>query len=257
MEKRLVELSKIIKGYDPIELSEKIEHRICDNNKRKYYRFRGGRFYGGIATGDVVGCNLRCIFCWTGRARDDLNIGYYVDPETSFKKLTSIATRNNYKYIRLSGGEPTLCSTHLLELARIINDNTKYIFILETNGILLAKRHAIVKELAKLENIHVRLSIKACNPSYFKALTGAKEEAFYLQLKAAETLFDNGTSFHIAIFASFGEESCWKDLLEELISITDKQVVENIEVEYLIMYKHVAQKLSRLGIKPRISYKPW
>jgi len=257
VEKRLIELSNIIKGYDPIKLSEKIEHIICSNNKRKYYRFRGGRFYGGIATGDVVGCNLRCIFCWTGKPRDDLRLGYYVDPEASFKKLASIATRNNYKYVRLSGGEPTLCPTHLIELARIINDRSKYIFILETNGILLAERPSILRELAKLEKVHVRLSIKACNPAYFKALTGAREEAFYLQLKAAKALFDNNVSFHVAIFASFGEEHCWRYFLEELVTITDRQIIENIEVEYLIMYKHVAQKLSQLGIKPKISYKPW
>jgi uncharacterized Fe-S cluster-containing radical SAM superfamily protein len=23
----------------------------------------GGRWYGGIATADCVGCNLRCVFC--------------------------------------------------------------------------------------------------------------------------------------------------------------------------------------------------
>jgi uncharacterized Fe-S cluster-containing radical SAM superfamily protein len=31
---------------------------ICKGNKRKYYRFRAGRFYGGIATADCMGCNM-------------------------------------------------------------------------------------------------------------------------------------------------------------------------------------------------------
>ncbi|MCL7390021.1 MAG: molybdenum cofactor biosynthesis protein MoaA, partial [Thaumarchaeota archaeon] len=48
----------IEKGYDPLKLTEYIREkvvRMVDNvEERKYYRFRRDRWYGGIATGDVV-----------------------------------------------------------------------------------------------------------------------------------------------------------------------------------------------------------
>jgi len=52
--------------YDPIELSKKIESIVANCDFKKYYRFRPTGFYGGIATADTVGCNLRCKFCWSG-----------------------------------------------------------------------------------------------------------------------------------------------------------------------------------------------
>lgn len=46
-------------GFDPFKLSSIVYRgvaRIRDGlEERRYYRFRGGRWYGGIATGDVVG----------------------------------------------------------------------------------------------------------------------------------------------------------------------------------------------------------
>lgn len=38
--------------YDSLELPEKIEQKVVRGDKRKYYRFRKAKFYGGIATGD-------------------------------------------------------------------------------------------------------------------------------------------------------------------------------------------------------------
>ena len=49
--------------YNPLELSKKIEKIVVQNNLKKYYRFRPTGFYGGIATADTVGCNLRFKFC--------------------------------------------------------------------------------------------------------------------------------------------------------------------------------------------------
>ncbi|MEM4889814.1 MAG: molybdenum cofactor biosynthesis protein MoaA, partial [Thermosphaera sp.] len=58
-------------GLDPFKLTTIAEKQVTRLRngvlERRYYRFRGGRWYGGIATGDVVGCNLRCKFCWSWR----------------------------------------------------------------------------------------------------------------------------------------------------------------------------------------------
>ena len=48
--------------YDPVAHAAEVEKLVVRGSKRKYYRFRGARFYGGIATADCVGCCLKCAF---------------------------------------------------------------------------------------------------------------------------------------------------------------------------------------------------
>ncbi len=50
--------------FDPLELARHTARMVARDNLRKYHRFRAARFYGGIATADCLGCNLRCLFCW-------------------------------------------------------------------------------------------------------------------------------------------------------------------------------------------------
>jgi uncharacterized Fe-S cluster-containing radical SAM superfamily protein len=51
--------------FDPLDTAETTKQIVCSGDRRKYYRFRPAQFYGGIATADCVGCNLRCVFCWS------------------------------------------------------------------------------------------------------------------------------------------------------------------------------------------------
>ena len=52
----------MVELYDPITLAERVRKVVVKKEKRKYYRlYRGGKWYGGIATADCVGCNLRYI----------------------------------------------------------------------------------------------------------------------------------------------------------------------------------------------------
>jgi uncharacterized Fe-S cluster-containing radical SAM superfamily protein len=54
-------------GYDPIVRASRVSELVCRSEggveSRLYYRFRADRWYGGIATGDVICCNLSCVFC--------------------------------------------------------------------------------------------------------------------------------------------------------------------------------------------------
>jgi len=36
----------------------------------------------------------------------------------------------------------------------------------------------------------------------------------------------------------------------------DRGLAENVEEEYVFLYRHVAKRLSEAGIQPRISYEP-
>ncbi len=242
------------RGYDPLELARRVEEKVCgEHGRRRYYRFRATRFYGGIATGDVVGCNLRCIFCWTGRPRDDLTCGWMVSPEEAYRRLVGIAYAHGFQLLRLSAGEPTLCRDHLLELLELVHQRTRLHFILETNGVLLGADEGYVRRLAAYPRLHVRVSVKACSPDLFHKLTGAKPSAWRLQLEAIRHLAKHGVSYHVAIVASFGTRECWSRFFEELAAI-DEEALDNLEVEVLTLYPHVEARLRRAGVWPHTYY---
>jgi uncharacterized Fe-S cluster-containing radical SAM superfamily protein len=106
-------------------------------SERKCYRFRRDRWYGGIATGDVVGCNLRCGMCWSWKSGSHIMAkGFYCNPRQSFQQLRNIAYSSGFRMVRLSGGEPTISREHILELSRLL-ENSKLQFMLETNGLII------------------------------------------------------------------------------------------------------------------------
>lgn len=192
---------------NPLKLSEEVRKIVCktvDNIElRKYFRFRSGRWYGGIATADCVGCCLKCVFCWGHLTRDNpLEHGEFYTPHHVFSQIVKIAEKRGYNKIRVSGGEPTISRNHLLQLLEHI-DQTNYIFILETNGILIGADKTYAQQLSKFDNFYVRVSIKGCTPEEFSKLTGANPEVFSLQLKSLEHLLDAGVACHPAVMLSF------------------------------------------------------
>ena len=96
--------------YDPTEICKATQAQVCRGNLRKYYRIaRGGKWYGGIATSDCCGCQLRCIFCWSGKPRDHPEaVGKFYTPQAVFHALARCAKKHKYRKLRISGNEPTL-----------------------------------------------------------------------------------------------------------------------------------------------------
>jgi len=215
---------------DPIELSKKIENDACKNISRKYYRFRKTRFYGGCATADCVGCNLRCIYCWAQKTvwKAKKYGTYYTPTEVSMKLI-----KMNLSQIRISGGEPTICKNHLLDIINRIPENKQ--FILETNGILLNEDYVI--SLSDFKNLHVRVSLKGVDEKTFKNITGVQGVYFKNQLKALELLEMYGVKHHAAILIDL---------------FTNEQVeslrIPNLEHETLIEYPFIINNLKRKNI---------
>lgn len=249
-------------GLDPFKLTEVVERNVVKTTLRgiekRYYRFRGGRWYGGIATGDVVGCNLRCKFCWSWRYSYYDNKGFFKTPREVFEILDSIADRNRYRYIRLSGGEPTIGFKHLLELLELIEDSD-YVFILETNGLLIGRHGDYAKRLVEYNNLAVRVSFKGCTPGEFEYLTGASREFYEYQFKALENLYLHGMKpcrdFYPAVMLSFSTGDSYLFFKNKLRSI-DPRLVECIDEEYVILYPHVRELLEKNRLKPRVAYDP-
>ncbi|MEM3874666.1 MAG: radical SAM protein [Candidatus Bathyarchaeia archaeon] len=246
--------------YDPVKRHIAIEKLVTrigpEGMERKYYRIRPARWYGGIVTADCVGCGLLCRFCWVSdlvmnRPHD---VGAFYTPKKVADSLVSLARRCNLHLLRLSGGEPTIGKQHLLELLENLNGKG-YSFILETNGILIAYDEGYAESLAKYNFVHVRVSLKGCNEEEFVLLTGAKPDGFTLQLKALEKLVNAKVSCHPSVMASFSPKKSLQSLIERIGQISPK-LAEEIEIEELILYPHVVQRLRNYKLRYYTGYAP-
>ncbi|MFX0207043.1 MAG: radical SAM protein [Candidatus Hodarchaeota archaeon] len=229
--------------YNTMTLTRKTISQVCkeslvNQSLRKYYRFRySSRFYGGIVTGDVVGCNLRCVYCWSQKTAWLPRKGSWYSAKQVAKALLNLAHKNNCQKIRLSGGEPTLCKDHLLAVLQQIPD--QFVFILETNGILLSENDYL-HDLEAIPNPpYIRVSLKA-GRTLFPTITGASLDIFELQLKTVKSLLQSNLRFNVAIMAEFFTS-------EEISELETIVAPRRLEIEQLIVYPFVREKLNARG----------
>lgn len=247
--------------YDALARHHAIESLVTrdglNGQLRKYYRFRADRWYGGISTGDVVGCGLFCRFCWVSESileRPDA-IGQFTAPDEAAKKLLRVATSRRLVQVRLSGGEPTIGRPHLLKLLSEIDEQKRFRFILETNGILLGADSSYCNELAAFRCLHVRVSLKGSCENEFEKLTGANGEGFKQQLEALRNLRDAGVSCTPAVMSSFSTERNMCQLRDRVSQIEHKLAID-MELEELIRYPRVERRLQKLRLTPNVSHDP-
>ena len=184
--------------FDPLQLAKETEKLCIRGSSRKYTNFYCTGVYGGISTGYLVGCCLRCVFCWVSFSRDfPYKYGEFFTPQQVFDRLLSNARKAKVKKMRISGGEPTLGKAHLLKVLDLVED-TNYFFVLETNGILFGKEPEYVRALRKYRNLYVRICIKAGTPEGFEKRTGGKGEFYELPYRAVDTLRKEDIYFRVA-----------------------------------------------------------
>ena len=239
--------------YDPIKKAEEVASIVCDDDRRKYHRFRAARFYGGIATADCVGCCLGCVFCWSWRqVIHPQKYGHFVTPTEVADKLVSIARNKGFDQVRISGNEPTLCRKHLLQVISHVPEEFR--FVLETNGILLGHDISYAADLAAFPHLHVRVSLKGASEKEFSRLTGAPPEAFVLQLTALRNLLTVGVSVHPAVMISFSSDKNIKALRTRLARIAPR--FADFEVEELVFYGDTAKRLQKAKLNYHNAYEP-
>lgn len=231
--------------YDPVRLAEETLPLVAEGHRRKYYRFRAARFYGGIATADCVGCCLRCAFCWAyDRAANPERPGSFFSPEQAAARIAEIARRHRLRRARLSGNEPTLAREHLLDLLGRLPRSLG--FMLETNGILIGHDAGYAAELATFENLHVRVSLKGSTPEEFQRLTGADPGAFRLPLQALENLLRAGVSCHAAAMMSFSPPEARSSLRRILREIHPS--LADLEEEDAFFNQAIERRLGEAGV---------
>ncbi|MEW6327934.1 MAG: radical SAM protein [Thermodesulfobacteriota bacterium] len=232
--------------FDPLELAASTEEIACKDSMRKYTDFYCTGVYGGISTGYAVGCCLRCIFCWVDFSRDfPEEFGRFYSPESAFEQLLRNAKKDRVKRMRISGGEPTLCRSHLLGLLDLI-EGTNYLFILETNGILLGVDEGYVRALTRYKNIHLRVSLKAGSPGGFEKRTGARGDFYELPYQAIGHLMREGIPLNVAAMSDSrlmpSEERA--SMLSKLKEIGYKGFLEE---EACDPYPHTIYRLKEAG----------
>jgi len=246
--------------YDPVQRHLAIEKLVTrmgsEGQERKYYRIRPARWYGGVVTADCVGCGLLCKFCWVSDAVmfRPADVGKFYTSRKVADSLTALARKRGLDLLRVSGGEPTIGKTHLLQLLDTLQGRG-YRFILETNGIPIAYDEDYAEKLSKYNFMHVRVSLKGCNEEEFAMLTGAKPEGFTMQLKALQNLTDAGVSCHPSVMVSFSPRKSLQTLIQRLKQISPN-LGEETEIEELILYPQVVRRIKKHRLKYYTAYTP-
>ncbi|MHA1951647.1 MAG: radical SAM protein [Candidatus Thorarchaeota archaeon] len=246
---------------DPIALTEQTRNTVCKTidgvHLRKYTRFYAVGVYGGIATAYSVGCNYRCTFCWVDWSRDwPEKYGEFYSPSEVYQELRQIMKVQGIRRARISGAEPTLCPSHLLDVLDLVhNDRDDFdLFVIESNGVVLSQDQVLVNKLGsyasrKADTVgHVRLSIRGGLPIPFQEKTGCQGKFVDLPFIAAQRLWDAGVSFHVAVVVDprFTAEEEKQVIYDRLASI-DKSIRDNVEEEFLDPYPHALVRLRAVG----------
>jgi len=242
--------TKLMRGYDPIKLTEKMESIVVDGNKRKYAKLsRPLRFYGGTTSAVEVGCNLRCKFCFSDKpVFRPQSTGKFYSPEEVFNALDKGAKRYGHKLISASASEGTLGREHLFELLDLV-ETSDYVYILETNGMTLGNDRAFAEKLAPYKKLHVRVSIKGTSKEEYHELTDAIPESYELPFRALKHLIDAGVSCNACVMISFSEDDGIRNVEKKLFEL-HPGLLKSLEKERITPFPKVTERLAKNGLKP-------
>ena len=238
------------KGFDPIALAAATELVVVDGARRKYVQLgRPLRFYGGTTSATEVGCNLRCKFCFSDKpVWKPKETGKFYTPQQVFDGLVKSARKHGHKIISASASEGTIGREHLMQLLDLVEES-EFVYVLETNGMILGNDPEYAQALAKYKKLHVRVSIKGDNPELYHELTGAHPDSYALPYKALAHLIDAGVSCNACLMSSFSDEEGIKRVKGKLIDV-HPGILKSLEIEKITMFPKVAERLSKKGLKP-------
>jgi uncharacterized Fe-S cluster-containing radical SAM superfamily protein len=153
--------------------------------------------------------------------------------------------------LRISGAEPTLGKSHLLQVLERVERSSFSLFILETNGILLGADPDFATQIGRFKKVHTRVSLKAGTPEAFTRKTGAKADSFELPFQGIQNLIKAGADFHVAAMSADSRimaEQERERLLCRLASIR-QSLVNNLEEESVDPYHTTLERLRYAGTR--------
>ena len=238
------------RGYDPIALAAATEKVAVDGTRRKYVQLgRPLRFYGGTTSATEVGCNLRCKFCFSDKpVWKPQKTGKFYTPQQVFDGLAKSARKHGHTIISASASEGTIGREHLMELLDLV-EKSEFVYVLETNGMILGNDPEYAQALAKYTRLHVRVSIKGDSPEQYHELTGAHPDSYELPYKALGYLIEAGVSCNACLMASFSDDAGINRVKQRLMDV-HPGILKSLEIEKITMFPKVAERLSAKGLKP-------
>jgi len=230
--------------FDPVTRAAEVEAVVMQGQKRKYYRFRSSRHYGGIVTADAVGCPFLCAYCWNFlRNESPEHYGKFYSANEVVVRLTALAQKRGIGLFRISGAEPILGTASFGHMLQVLPAGK---FIIETNGLVLGARPDLVEQV-RGSGAAVRISIKGWDQESFEWISGAKKEFFPYPLIALKTLIDAGIDAWPAVMGDlFGPEG----VRRLAARLDDFSIRTRIETEYLERYPFVVANLRQRGLEP-------
>ncbi len=174
--------------------------------------------------------------------------GRFYSPKEVFDGLARSARKHGHKIISASASEGTIGREHLMQLLDLVEDS-EFVYVLETNGMILGNDPNYVSALSKYKRLHVRVSIKGDNPEQYHELTGADQDSYELPYKALSHLIEAGVSCNACLMASFSDDEGIERVKRKLIGI-HLGILKSLEIEKITMFPKVAQRLGEKGLKP-------
>ena len=238
------------RGYDPIALAAATEQVVVDGTRRKYVQLgRPLRFYGGTTSATEVGCNLRCKFCFSDKpVWKPQKTGKFYTPQQVFDGLAKSARKHGHTIISASASEGTIGREHLMELLDLVEES-EFVYVLETNGMILGNDPEYAQALASYTRLHVRVSIKGDSPEQYHELTGAHPDSYEFPYKALGYLIEAGVSCNACLMASFSDDAGINRVKRRLMEV-HPGILKSLEIEKITMFPRVAERLSAKGLKP-------
>lgn len=231
--------------FDPIKRSYEMEEIVMLEDARRYYRFRYAGYYGGVCTGDATGCNLLCAYCWNYFRNENPNLGIkdlgYLTPRVVARRFKAMGKNHSCNKFRISGCEPFLGEASTQHLAAIIKSMPSSNFIVESNGLMLGFNPALIGHLSRLDNVLIRVAVKADNPKTFEQVTGAKGEFQPFQITAIKELRAEGINVSVAYMDQF--------LDPNLLGLGSDEDFDNEGLRY---YKSTKARLRERGLLEQV-----
>ncbi|MBN2534656.1 MAG: radical SAM protein [Spirochaetales bacterium] len=237
-----------------------------------------------LVAGFPAGCNLNCYYCFSFTkdfvnknpmkyipppAYKDIerNLKFY-SPSEAFQKMVEtrdqkyISRIGSYEsrnfdpdreiiYFTLRGCEPTLSPLHLFSLLdEIKRHNLK--FVLETNGIILARNPDYLKRLTLYrDNLYIGLTIKAGTEENFRKYTGQPGSLLTYQYNFVKYLVNNFIDFTVMYMcgSKFGNEYEEKIILKKLseYGLNDREKI--IKRDYMPFFVPEYKKKGAISLK--------
>ena len=135
-----------------------------------------------------------------------------------------------------------------MELLDLV-EQSEFIYVLETNGMILGDDPEYAQALSKYSRLHVRVSIKGDSPEQYHELTGALPETYDLPYRALAHLIEAGVSCNACLMASFSDDEGISRVQRKLMNV-HPGILKSLEIERITMFPKVAERLAEKGLQP-------